>query len=84
MAQISVSEPLKTSEPDLWLQVHHFHDDDPENEDEADMQVGTSVVGVETLSDNPEFALLMTLQEFLGEIDSYGRIAAWTAVWQLK
>ena len=74
----------EASEPDLWMQVHHFHDDDPENEDEADMQVETSVVGFETLSENPEVALLMTLQKFLCGIHSYGRFAAWTAVRQLK
>ena len=74
----------EASEPDLWLQVHHFHDDDPENEEEADMQVGTPAICFETLSGNIEVALLMTLQKFLGEMHSYGRIAAWTAMWQLK
>ena len=66
------------------MQAHHFHDDGPENESEADMQVDTAVVGFETLSENLEVALLMTLQKFLGDIHTYGRIAAWMAMWQLK
>ena len=74
----------EASEPDDWMQVHHFDGDDPENEDEADVQVDTTMVSFETLSGNVEVALLMTLQKFLGEIHSYGQIAAWTAVWQLK
>ena len=56
----------------VWMQVHHFHDDDPENEGEADTQLDTSVIGFEILSENPEVALLMTLQKFLDDVDSYG------------
>ena len=87
MARYSRCDMSEVSEPDLWMQLHHF-ETDPLADDEADggspLGSGEPQIGFEDWHMNHEIALLMVIQKFLREMNTLGRIASWQAMWQLK